>query len=192
MEIWKSIEGYKDKYLISNYGNIKSLIDNNKKTREKILKQRIGNTGYMYINLWKNSKVKSKKIHRLVAEAFIPNPHNLPCVNHIDGNKLNNNIENLEWCTQSYNIKHAIENNLTNKELLFKSGKKNIMYGKHGANNINSKKVLQYDLKNNFIKEWENIKEAQKTLNISHISDVCLGKRKTAGGYIWKHKEMLL
>lgn len=187
MEIWKTIEGYEGKYLISNYGNVKSLIDNNKKAREKILKPRIGNTGYLYINLWKKSKSKSKKIHRLVAEAFISNPNNLPQVNHIDGNKINNNVKNLEWCDASYNIKHAIDNNLTNKNLLFKSGKDNIMYGKHGENNINSKKVMQYDLNNNFIKEWVNIKEAQKSLKLYHISDVCKGKRKQCGGYKWQY-----
>lgn len=184
MEEWKNIEGYEGRYQISNKGNIRSLLDNKGNERIVTRKPRIGKQGYYYLNLFKNGKSKSKKIHRLVAEAFILNPDNKEQVNHIDGNKLNNDVSNLEWCTCSENIKHALKIGLK----VMPQGKNNYMYNRHGKDNPHSMAVIQYDLNSNKIKEWVNIKEAQETLNISHISDCCLGKRKTAGGYIWKVK----
>lgn len=183
MEKWKSIEGYENKYLISDSGNVKSLVDKNGEKTNKILKPRIAKNGYLYVNLWKKSKSKTKKIHRLVAEAFIPNPNNCPCINHKDGNKQNNNINNLEWCTYSENAKHAFVEGLSNPL-------KNLPIPEKGKDNINCKKILQFNLKGEFVKEWGYIKEAQEKLQISHISDVCKGKRKSAGGYVWKYKEM--
>lgn len=189
MEEWKSIEGYEEKYLISNKGNVKSLYDKSGNYREYILVSRNAKNGYLYVNLYKNSKSKTKKIHRLVAEAFIPNINNLPCINHIDGNKHNNCIDNLEWCSYSENTKKAIELGLIDKEKFFKSGKDNIMYNKHGKEHPSSIPVLQYDLKGNFIKRWDNIKEAEKTLKLFHISNCCKGSRKTCGGYKWKYEK---
>lgn len=186
METWKSIEEYDNKYLISDRGRVKSLYDKNGKKREHILMPREKAT-YLYVNLYKNSKCKTKKIHRLVAEAFLDNPKKLPQVNHIDGNKHNNKVENLEWCTAKENINKAIEKGLIDKSQYFKCGKNNIMYNKHGKNNPNSISVLQYDKNNNFIKKWENIKEAQDKLQIFHVGDCCKGIRKSAGGYIWKY-----
>lgn len=126
--------------------------------------------GYLQVALQKHKKRKDEKIHRLVAEAFIPNPENKPQVNHIDGDKTNNNVNNLEWTTTSENQLHSI------------------YVLKH-----NIKTVLQYDKNRNFIKEWEAIQLASKKLNIqsSDISDCCRNKRKTAGGYIWRYKEEL-
>ena len=110
MEIWKDIEGYENKYQISNLGNVKSLetwTGDKYIRREKILKNMVYGNGYYYVCLSKNGKVKKYKVNRLVAQAFIPNPDNKPFTNHIDGDKLNNNVDNLEWCTQSENMKHA-------------------------------------------------------------------------------------
>ncbi|MBE6156988.1 MAG: hypothetical protein E7161_04530 [Firmicutes bacterium] len=180
MEIWKSIEGYEN-YEISNLGNVKSLYNN------IIRKPRIGKNGYYYITLWKNGKCKSKKNHRLVAEAFIPNPDNLPQVNHKDGNKLNNCVDNLEWCTASYNVRHAIKNGLFNTNNLFKCGKENPMHNIKIEDNPHAKCVLQYDLRGNFIKKWNSVKMPATELKINHIDACCRGERKTAGGYIWKY-----
>ena len=111
-EIWKDIPEYEGLYQISNYGQIKSLTFINKqckKKREKILKSYINNRGYKIIKLTKNKTKKAFFIHRLVAENFIDNLENKKEVNHIDGNKLNNNVKNLEWCTRSENMHHAYE-----------------------------------------------------------------------------------
>lgn len=109
MEEWKDIKGYEGLYQISNKGRVKSL-GNNKSRKEKIRDGKIDNNGYKRIGLCKNGKEKKYKIHRLVAQAFLPNPDNLPVVNHKDENKLNNNVENLEWCTQEYNCNYGSRN----------------------------------------------------------------------------------
>lgn len=104
-EIWKDINGYEGLYQVSNLGRIKSLPKFHQ--GERILKERIDRYGYLYIGFFKNKVKKYYKIHRLVAEAFIPNPKELPCVNHKDENKTNNNVENLEWCSVAYNNSYA-------------------------------------------------------------------------------------
>lgn len=110
-EVWLKIPELP--YEISNLGNVKRSSDASYKHKNKeYVKPYLNNKGYMCINLYKNSKVHKFQIHRLVAIAFIPNPNNLPEVNHIDGNPLNVKINNLEWCTHKYNIQHAWDNNL--------------------------------------------------------------------------------
>lgn len=178
-EIWKDIEDYEGIYQISNLGRVKSLEKTmwnnhqNIKKEEMILKPNKDGKGYFCVKLYKNKKCKMKKVHRLVAQAFIDNPNNKKQVNHIDGNKENNCVNNLEWCTCQENIKHSWKNHL-HKPL-------------KGKDNKLSKEVLQYDLQGNFIKVWDCVEEARKTLHISNISSVCNGKRKKAGGYIWKY-----
>lgn len=114
-EVWKIIEKYPN-YMISNLGKIKSL--NYKRTgKEQILKQSINGRGYYYVLISINNKYKNILIHKAVAEAFLENDNNYSDVNHIDGNKLNNCITNLEFCTRSENIKHAYKNNLRNKQV---------------------------------------------------------------------------
>lgn len=101
MEIWKDIKGYENKYQVSNKGNIRNI-----KTGKQ-LKIQFYKSGYCYIDLYCNGISKHYLIHRLVAQAFIPNPNNLPCVNHKDGKRSNNNVDNLEWCTQQYNVNYG-------------------------------------------------------------------------------------
>ena len=101
-EIWKNIEGYEGKYQVSNFGQVKSMIG-----QEKVLHPKKHRTGHLQIGLHKDKKRKTMYIHRLVAQAFIPNPDNLPCVNHKDENPNNNNVDNLEWCTQKYNCNYG-------------------------------------------------------------------------------------
>lgn len=125
--------------------------------------------------MFKNRKKKRYKIHRLVAITFIPNIDNKPEVNHIDGNKENNCISNLEWTTSSENMQHAFKMGLAKVN-------KN-MKGRFGTDNPNSKPVNQYTLDNVFIKSWESTKDIERELKIhhSHISKCCKGKLKTAG-----------
>ena len=115
-------------------------------------------------------KKKYKKIHRLVAETFIPNPNNLPYINHKNENRSDNRVENLEWCDSKYN------NNYGNRNK------------KIGV--ANSKKVKQYDLKGNYIKTWSSIMQVERTLKIknSNIVKNCKGRSNKAGGYIWKYE----
>ena len=103
-EVWKDIEGYEGMYQVSNLGNVKSLSRKNTKGQilsEKLLAFGVVANDYLQVQLWKNKHPKMKLVHRLVAEAFIANPSNLPEVNHIDGDKSNNTVVNLEWTTRS-------------------------------------------------------------------------------------------
>ena len=108
-EEWKDIEGYENYYMISNYGRVKAkekLIkrsNHTMKKKEKILSLNNNGTGYMVVHLYDNKKRKSVTVHKLVAAHFLPNVDNLPCINHKDENKENNRVDNLEWCTHSYN-----------------------------------------------------------------------------------------
>lgn len=137
-EIWKDIEGYEGLYKVSNLGNIKSLDRTDcsgRKIKGKIIKQSQNRGGYKYIKLHKNSEIKNVSVHRLVAVAFVENIHEKKCVNHIDGNKHNNNSNNLEWVTQSENIKHAYDNELIMK----KYGEKHHLYGKKHTDEARAK-----------------------------------------------------
>lgn len=119
MEIWKPVKGYESLYEVSNLGRVKGLPkkvrckENNFRTvRERILKSNTNECGYMIVSLYKDKKCVHARVHRLVAQAFIPNTENKRCVNHIDGNKANNAVSNLEWCTHSENMYHAYQKGL--------------------------------------------------------------------------------
>lgn len=171
-EIWKEIENFND-YMISNKGNAISL----KYNKVRFISKRIDKKGYINYKLCKNGKCYSFKAHRLVAQAFIPNPNNKPQINHIDGNKQNNYVENLEWCNNSENQLHALKIGLRTLKLY--------------SENPNAKPIIQYSKNNEFIKKWSCIREASETLKIHHsaIVNTCRGKYKTAGGYIWKYAD---
>jgi hypothetical protein len=159
-EKWKTIPDYNN-YEISNFGQIR-----NKK--KQILKKRILSSGYETIGIYLAPLVrKFHFVHRLVAQTFIPNPENLAYVNHKDRNKSNNKVTNLEWINHSMNIKHCIET----------------------GRNTYKRPIRQYDLKNNFIKEFDSITEAASITgcNRRNISTCALGKVKSAGGFIWKY-----
>ena len=136
IETWKDIENYEGYYQVSNLGRIKRLerkmIDNRNRifiNKGGILKLKVGNSGYKYVNLSKNGKVKSKTVHRLVGLAFLENKNNKRCINHKDGIKTNNNISNLEWVTYKENSIHALENGLIPL-------KESYMIVKHNKNHI--------------------------------------------------------
>lgn len=130
MEIWKDIKGYEGLYQVSNKGRVKSL-GNNKTRKEKILSLKPNNKGYIRVTLYKNNIKKHFSVHRLVAEAFIPNPDNLPQVNHIIDDfehRSDNRVENLEWCTAEYNSNYGTHNEKLSKSL---KGKKHKKHKKH-------------------------------------------------------------
>lgn len=158
MALWKEIKGHEGAYLISSNGKVF-----NQRTG-KYLKPTKGSNGYYHVTLCYGEK-EDCMIHRLVAEVFLPNADNLPHVNHKDENKLNNSVENLEWCTPKYNVN----------------------YGK-GALQRNSP-VIQFDMAGNVVKHWNSIKEASENLSIKYqgISRVCRKQRKSCGGFLWEY-----
>lgn len=133
--------------------------------------------------MYRDNICKSYLVHRIVAETFLPNPNNLPTVNHKDGNKLNNRLDNLEWMTRSDNQQHAIKTGLLDKNKQSKAiSKSNIVH--------KSKIVLQYTLEGEFLEEYCSASEAAR-INDCHsgpITNVCRGERKQAYGYIWKYR----
>ena len=162
-EIWRDIDGYKGLYQVSNKGRVKSLYNDS----ERILKPWINNDGYLNVVLYKNTVAQHRLVHRLVAEVFIPNLYNKPQVNHLDENKLNNCVNNLEWATAKENSNFGTRNERI------------------------SRKILQYSKSGEFIKEWLSAAEVELELDISHsnIASCCKGKRKYAGGFVWRYKE---
>ena len=174
-EIWKDIEGYEGLYQISSMGRVKSLertVWNKGKGCYRIVSERIrkrvtDKDGYLKVMLWKDSKGKWFFVHRLVATAFIPNPDNLPVINHKDENKENNIVSNLEWCS-------VLHNNTYNGRAE-RIGKKRC------------KPVFSIDRETGLIMFWESLKEAENCTGIRHgdISKCCQGKVKSAGNHIW-------
>ena len=171
MELWKEIEGFNKRYFISNKGKIRSeyTYRYNKRTkkvekvvRTKFLKQTTDRQGYKVVSLYNNNFKKTYKVHRLVANAFILNLNNLLVVNHIDENKINNDVTNLEWCTQKDNVLHSIHKLLQKRKIIRSDGK-----------------------------VFNSITQAMKEMKLksNHISDVCNGKRKSTGGYTFKYEE---
>ena len=181
IEIWKTAvydgELYEKLYKVSNWGRVRSLITN------RILKQ--GNVnGYLKVTLCKNKKEKNCLVHRLVAETFLENPENKPQVNHIDEDKTNNFVGtpennykdgNIEWCWSKDNINHGTRTKRASETR--KKGEK-------------SKTVLQFSLDGTLIREWSSASEVQRQLNFheSNIATCCIGKRKSAHGFLWMYK----
>ena len=163
---WKPIAGYEGIYEISDNGEIKSLIKN------RLLKPCIHKKGYLVVTLTKGNVHKHYYVHRLVAQAFIPNTDNKEQVNHIDGNKHNNYVENLEWCNNTENRTHAYKNGLRKMEEFIE--------------------VEMVSIDGKFIDKFPSISEASRRtgINIGNISRCCNGGCKTAGGYIFKRSEV--
>lgn len=161
-EIWTPIEGYETRYAISNFGAVKSIKTN------KLLKQEI-RRDYYSVQLFDGHNYKHQSIHRLVAKHFIDNPQHFLYVNHKDENKLNNNVNNLEWCTHSYNVNYgsAIERSKEKR----------------------SSKVHQFDKNGVLINTFDSIADAERITGIfnPNIVKCCKGKRKSAGKFVWRY-----
>lgn len=161
----KDIVGYKGLYSIDVLGEVINLKTN------YIKKNTINKVGYYICNLYKDNIQKTFLIHRLIALHFIDNPNNYPCVNHKDGNKLNNNLDNLEWCSYSHNNKHAFDTGL--KSVNEKNKKKfgDLAFSRCKTDPPARKKIVIKDLNNNVIAEYQSIKEAAE-LNFCHICTI--------------------
>ena len=177
METWKDIEGYDGKYQVSDLGNVRSL--NWKGTSEvRLLNKRFTNAGYHKVLLSKNGVCKYSLVHRLVAEAFIPNPEGKQTVNHIDEVKTNNNVSNLEWCSLRENIDKYFINHSSD------------IYEKRRATfRKNARAVSQIGENGEVVRVWSSVAEIHNTMNYNNwsISQCCDGKRKKAYGYSWEY-----
>ena len=165
-EIWCPIKGYESLYEVSDKGRVKSIGYG----KERILKPGRNKDGYLLVSLYKNRE-KICYVHRLVCQTFIPNPDNLPQVNHIDEDKENNSVQNLEWCDSKYNNNYGTRNQMVSMKL--------------------SKPVLQFTKDGEFVAEWKSSSEIKRNLGFAqqHISSCCNGKLKSAYGFIWKFKD---
>jgi hypothetical protein len=161
-EIWKpvAVKGFESKYEVSNLGRVKSIGTYNT-CKKGILTPMIDTSGYEHVMLFNNGIKKDISVHRLVALTFISNPEELRYVNHKDENVRNNNVENLEWCTNAYNVAYSL-----------------------------GKSVKQYSKKGELIEVFNTIADASKKLNIptTNISKCCKGLRKSAGNFVWKYE----
>lgn len=183
-EEWRDIKGYEGLYQVSNLGRVKRIsklksIDKGYVSkRDRMLKPGVRKDGYLFVGLSINNELKTYNIHRLVAMAFIENELKLEEVNHIDENKTNNEVNNLEWCTHEYNVNYGNRNYRAKKSL---------------TNGKLSKKVVQF-FHGVKVREYASIQEVKRIYgyNHAHISDCCNGKRTQAYGFQWKFASEVL
>ena len=182
-EEWRDIEGFEGKYMVSNLGRVKSL-NYNRTGKEGILEGVDYGYGYLYVNLYKYGKGKQCMIHRLVAMAFIPNPDNLPEVNHKNEDKTDNRVENLEWCSRLYNNTYNGRAKKAGKKL--RGRKQSEEHIKKRAEKT-SKPIYSINKESGLITCWESIMEAERQTGISkgNICDCLKGRQKSAGGCVW-------
>lgn len=192
-EIWREVPGYEGLYEVSNRGAVRSLCYNGGGRKSpKVLRPAKNTWGYLQVGLHKGGKTKRLTVHRLVAEAFLQNPLNLPELNHKDEDKTDNFVfvdeagntvperSNLEWCDRSHNINYGTRNNRVSKALT-------------GRRPSPRRPVLQFDLEGNLIREWSSANEVEKHTGWSHgdIAKCCLGKPyfKSSHGFLWRYTE---
>ena len=171
-EIWKDVVGFEGLYQVSDLGNVRNYektIWNGRHMPQIILATRVCKTGYVDVHLCSNGKHHAKRLHRLVAQAFLPNENDFPEINHKDEDKTNNSLANLEWCNSHYNVNYGT---------CIKRRSEN-----------HKKQIIQKDLSGNFIKSWNGFITVERELGIwaSCVRQCCMGRNKTAGGYCWEY-----
>ena len=192
-EIWKDIKGYEGIYQVSNLGRVKSLPRKDRKNRivhGRILSLDHDGGKYVTVHLHKDRKQSTRHLHRIVAETFIPNPLNKATVNHIDEDKENNTVCNLEWMTYKENAHHGtrMERCYSNRD--YKTIGKKIAQTWRDRGKCRA--IIQYDLDGNIVNEWESIIDAAKTYNVWPNGIRCSLKdksgKRTCKGYYWRYK----
>jgi len=178
------VKGYEN-YIVNEDGTVYSLFTN------KVLKPNIMKTGYHTVELFNDSGSRRLSIHRLVAEAYIPNPAGLPQVNHKDENKANNSVDNLEWCTAKENMNYGtvMARRIKSAEWFYRSERMKELARANGK--AACRRVMQFTKDNKLVACYKSIKEASVKLgiNASHIGECCMGKRyKTVGGFVWRYE----
>lgn len=206
-EIWIDIKEFEGKYQVSNLGRVKSLKDSSGKHRELILKGRSEGHGYLKVDLSKGGKCKSMRIHRLVAEAFIPKPKNKTDVNHINGIKTDNRLENLEWVTRSENLKHAYDIGLKEKPIGVKNPNYGVKFSEERINKMRNNRTYHYGKNHgrarkiiclNTNEVFDSMIDAVNKYDLSYTTLVncCKGRKKSCGKHPvtkeplkWAYKE---
>ena len=168
-EIWKDIQGYEGLYQVSNFGKVKSFRASTKfgKPEEMLLKPSLINSGYYVVTLYKQKEKHKFQIHRLVAETFIPNPLCLPCVNHKDEDKLNNSVENLEWCTYQYNNNYGT--------------------ARIRASETQAKPIIQKTLDGNVLAIYHSPRVAAQLLSVDYVNLSNWCRAGIGNGYRWEY-----
>lgn len=175
-EVWENIKGYEEIYQVSNTGKIKRLKSKSIAQEDRIIANKTKKNGYKFVCLSLKNIQKYYHVHRLVAETFISNPENKKYVNHIDCNKSNNNVENLEWVTAKENNEHARKNIIFN------------FNNKTGIENKATKQIAQKDLNGNYLYFWDSVKSISNYYNIAEtaIGKACR-KRSVSIGFMWEY-----
>ena len=182
---WKDIIGYENEYQINQFGEIRTLKDSPKLKKYNVLKPQINKrNGYVYQMLYKNGKEKLLRVHRLVAMAFLPNPNNLPQVNHKNGDKTENRVENLEWCSQEQNKIHEFKTGLEKKKKKKKAAVRK-------TNEKKSKRVVRTMGDEKIEYESATVAARKNNVGISTICRYCNKKRMSKDGASWQYIEDL-
>ena len=158
----KDVVGYEGLYAVTSCGKVWSY------RNECFLKPDISNKGYLRVQLWKDGKMKHYSLHRLVADAYIPNPKKLTQVNHKDENKANNCLQNLEWCDSKYNANYGTRNEKVSNSLKIP--------------------ILQFSLDGELVREWSSATDVGNEVRRG-INNCLKGRSKSSYGFIWKYKE---
>lgn len=176
MEMWKEIPNTNGKLFVSSYGRIKSFLRD--ATNGSILKQTPDKKGYCRIRVTIEREKRSYKVHRLVAEAFLPKREGAEQVNHLDGNKANNSVANLEWVTNAENALHAMKNDLWG----------NVLLASQRTNEKRKTPIVARSAKTGNVLRFESVSAAERYFNSRHISDVLNGKREKAAGHYFSRE----
>lgn len=178
-ERWRWVDGYEGLYMVSDRGRVMSVPKRAAKSNGymvgyegKLLQPAKNKKGYLIVGLSRDGELRTKAIHRLVAEAFLQNNDDYPCVNHMDEDKTNNHAENLEWCTFEYNNNYGTRNERISAA---------------------TSRAVQMILDGKVVAEYPSARKAHEATGVtpSHVSECCNGKRKTANGFEWSYKEVL-
>lgn len=183
---WRPVIGYESVYEVSDKGDVVRIQTGNR------LKPSIAKNGYYIVALWNKNKGKSQYIHRIIAETFISNPGNFNTVNHKDGNKLNNDISNLEWCSYGRNNQHAYDTGLkTASQNVVESARKRAIKRNKGLNHPRNRSVTAFDLNGNHIADFKSVIEASSALGINRHTVLrgLTNKVSNPKKYVFKYKE---